>query len=67
MPLWRLALNISFGLMWTVCSFVGGLIAGDPIGEVILVTFFVAFITGTLQLATGLCIRWTAKYPPTLD
>jgi len=67
MPLWRLAFKISNGIMWTVCAFLGGLIAKDPIGEVILVTFFVAFITGTAQLAAGLFVRWRAKYPPTLD
>jgi len=67
MALWRLALKISFGLMWRVCSFLGGLIAKDPVGEVILVTFFVAFITGTAQLAAGLIVRALAMYPPTLD
>lgn len=67
MPLWRLAMKISFGLLWTVCAFFGGLISGDPIGEVILVTFFVGFITGTAQPAAGLFVRWRAKYPPTLE
>lgn len=67
MPLWRLALKISNGLMWTVCVFLGGYLTGQPIGEVIFLTLGIAYITGTLELAATLIVRALAKYPPTLD
>ncbi len=67
MPLWRLAFRISNGLCWTVCVFLGGFVAGAPLPEIIFLTFAVAYVTGTAELAAALIVRMLAKYPPTPD
>lgn len=57
MSLWRLFLAV----FWTLGAFIGDLISGAPIGEVVLVTAFFAFITGLVHLGCAWIVQRT-KY-----
>lgn len=58
MSLARQALRISFGLCWTVCAFLGGyFVAKDPLPQVLVVTAFVAFITGLVHVICAMLAK----------
>jgi len=61
MSLWRLALSVSIKLTITLGVFIGGLVAKEPLGEVLFVTLFVAFITGLVHLFAAVLVDLTAK------
>ena len=60
-------LRSMFGLfiacVWTLGTFVGGFVAGAPFGEIVLITSFVAYITGLVHFVCLILVARKAKYP----